>query len=129
MKKRVVLVLLLLAVVAVMAFAATRVSFSTGQLGTGVYGQGTAITVNWVEKSTTLGKTTIYINYTVNENIESMLLCCKVTSPTPKFGAWNRHDNSERLISKGKTYTANMGTTSLDVNAVEVWLENVNYKK
>jgi len=125
MKKRVGLVLLLLAVVAVMAFAATRIRF-TANIGND-YEQA-PIRVNWVETSKLLGNTTVYINYTVMSDVESMLLCCKVTSPTPKFGAWNRFDNTEALITKGKTYTANMGSTTLNVSAVEVWLEKVKMK-
>jgi len=122
MKKRVVLVLLLLAVVTVMAFAATRVKFTTN-INLGPTGEP-IIRINWVEQSWT---NNITINYTVMADIDSMTIKFKAQSPS-LFSQTNVYSNRESWISKGKTYTADFACSLKDVSSVDIWLENVKMK-
>jgi len=125
MKKKAGLVLLLVAVVAVLAFASERVSFRV--TGNGQFGEvPEGIQVNWVEYGSFGG----YVNYTVTGNVDSLKIVLTLTYTN----IWGTHttsrSNNESWISKGKTYTAKFPgfSSNLNVTGAEVTLENVVYK-
>jgi len=127
MKKRIVLIVLLIAATTVMAFASDRVTF-TGTNFSDSNGNP-AITVNWVEYGWTGG----YVNYTVTGDVESMKIKLTLTYKSAfSLGgtASTTYSNTERLITKGKTYTASFSVSgNLTVVSAVVSVEDLVMKK